>query len=156
VRSSGCIVHLLGGSAPRIAEVLRGSALEHALQHATGLLAESGAAMALGAWALGCPATVDPPTRGLGWFPTWVIDAHFAEPARRARLASTLALNPTLRGLGLEASTALLVEGRALEAGRAIGSGQVHLLGNGTPRVLPGDGSVLPVSETRRVPAAAD
>ena len=128
------VVHLAGGSAPRIAEVLRATPLERALRNCRCVVAESGAAMALGAWALGCPDSVDPPAPGLGWLAGYVVDAHFNQSGRTTRLEELLALNPTLVGVGIDEATALLVDGVDNPPGRTIGAGSVRVLhGSASP-----------------------
>ena len=63
---------------------------------------------------------------GLGLLSTAVVDQHFSERRRLARLLSTLALRPDLLGVGIDEDTALVVErGLAVEV---IGKGSVTLV----------------------------
>lgn len=63
---------------------------------------------------------------GLGFLPTAVVDQHFSERRRLARLLSTLAGRPDLLGVGIDEDTALVVErGRAIEV---FGKGTVTLV----------------------------
>lgn len=63
---------------------------------------------------------------GLGLLPAAVVDQHFSERRRLARLLSALAQRPDLLGVGIDEDTALVVErGRAIEV---IGKGVVTLV----------------------------
>lgn len=63
---------------------------------------------------------------GLGLLPAAVVDQHFSERRRLARLLSALAQRPDLLGVGIDEDTALVVErGSALEV---IGRGVVTLV----------------------------
>jgi cyanophycinase len=63
---------------------------------------------------------------GLGLLPWVVIDQHFSERHRLARLLSILAENPCLVGIGIDEDTALVIEGQnRLEV---VGTGAITLL----------------------------
>ena len=63
---------------------------------------------------------------GLGLLSQAVVDQHFSERRRLARLLSTLAMRPDLLGVGIEEDTALVIErGEAMEV---IGKGTVTLV----------------------------
>lgn len=63
---------------------------------------------------------------GLGFLSQAVVDQHFSERRRLARLLSTLALRPDLLGVGIDEDTALVIErGEAIEV---IGKGSVTLV----------------------------
>ena len=63
---------------------------------------------------------------GLGLLSQAVVDQHFSERRRLARLLSTLAMRPDLLGVGVDEDTALVIErGTALEV---IGQGTVTLV----------------------------
>lgn len=63
---------------------------------------------------------------GLGLLPAAVVDQHFSERRRLARLLSALAQRPDLLGVGIDEDTALVVErGQAIEV---IGRGVVTLV----------------------------
>lgn len=63
---------------------------------------------------------------GLGLLPSAVVDQHFSERRRMARLLSALAVRPDLLGLGIDENTALVIErGQAIEV---IGEGVVTLV----------------------------
>ncbi len=63
---------------------------------------------------------------GLGLLPAAVVDQHFSERRRLARLLSALAQRPDLLGVGIDEDTALVVErGQAIEV---IGKGVVTLV----------------------------
>src|SRR5262249_52994321 len=60
---------------------------------------------------------------GLGLLPAAIVDQHFSERGRLARLLSALAQRPDLLGVGVDEATALVVESQA--ALEVIGSGAV-------------------------------
>lgn len=63
---------------------------------------------------------------GLGLLSQAVVDQHFSERRRLARLLSTLAMRPDLLGVGIDEDTALVIErGEAMEV---IGKGTVTLV----------------------------
>lgn len=63
---------------------------------------------------------------GLGLLSQAVVDQHFSERRRLARLLSTLAIRPDLLGVGIDEDTALVIErGQAIEV---IGKGTVTLV----------------------------
>lgn len=63
---------------------------------------------------------------GLGLLSQAVVDQHFSERRRLARLLSTLAMRPDLLGVGIDEDTALVIErGEAMEV---IGQGTVTLV----------------------------
>ena len=63
---------------------------------------------------------------GLGLLPAAIVDQHFSERRRLARLLSVLAQRPDLLGVGIDEDTALVVErGQAIEV---IGQGMVTLV----------------------------
>ncbi len=81
---------------------------------------------------------------GLCLLPRVVIDQHFSERRRLARLLSAVAENPSLYGIGIDENTALLV--RAAEGLEVIGAGGVTVVdGSGmhTDADGAGDGSPL-------------
>lgn len=64
--------------------------------------------------------------RGLGLLPSAVVDQHFSERGRLARLISALAERPDLLGVGIDEDTALIVESE--QAIEVIGSGAITLV----------------------------
>jgi cyanophycinase len=62
---------------------------------------------------------------GLGLLPNVIIDQHFAERGRMARLITAVAQNPRVLGIGIDEDTAIVVEERKF---RVIGSGAVYLV----------------------------
>jgi cyanophycinase len=63
---------------------------------------------------------------GLGFITQAVVDQHFSERRRLARLMSTLALRPDLLGVGIDEDTALVIErNHAIEV---IGRGSVTVV----------------------------
>lgn len=72
--------------------------------------------------------------RGLGFLPGCGVDQHFAERHRQRDLVSMVRTFPQLLGVGLDESTALVVQG---SEGRVLGAGEVWLYeqGAGADRV---------------------
>lgn len=62
---------------------------------------------------------------GLGFLQHIVIDQHFSERHRLARLLSAVAQNPSVIGMGIDEDTAVVIRGRNLEV---VGAGAVTLL----------------------------
>ena len=118
-----------GGSQARLVERYRGSGLEKAM-HA--LLARGGVVGGTSAGAACMSRTMiaggkAPPRMGRGFdvLPAAIIDQHFKERAREARLVAALDKNPGCWGVGLDEGTALVVRGRRM---MAFGRGKVTLL----------------------------
>ena len=65
------------------------------------------------------------PLEGLGLIPCVIIDQHYVEFGRQARLTSTVLQNPSLIGLGISERTAIIVTGRRFEV---VGSRVVHVI----------------------------
>ena len=65
------------------------------------------------------------PLVGLGLIPGVIIDQHYVEFGRQARLTSMVLENPKLLGVGISERTAIIVTGRRLEV---VGSRVVHLI----------------------------
>jgi cyanophycinase len=62
---------------------------------------------------------------GLGFLPGIVIDQHFAERGRIARLLGIVAQNPRTLGVGIDENTAIIVQGDRFEV---IGDGAVYVI----------------------------
>src|SRR4051794_27885150 len=62
---------------------------------------------------------------GLGFLPGVVIDQHFAERGRVARLVGIVAQNPRMLGIGIDENTAIVVRDDQLEV---IGAGAVYVI----------------------------
>ena len=65
------------------------------------------------------------PLVGLGLIPGVIIDQHYVEFGRQARLTSMVLENPHLLGIGISERTAIIVTGRHLEV---VGSRVVHII----------------------------
>jgi cyanophycinase len=133
------LLFMTGGDQERLVDIVAGTPL-HALildRHARGELAIAGTsagASALGAHmpvgdlneqivALGQPESLH---AALGLLPALVIDQHFAQRRRHARLMHLVMLSPRHLGVGVDEDTALLIRpGRGL---RVVGSGAVTLI----------------------------
>jgi cyanophycinase len=74
---------------------------------------------------------------GLGFLHRVVIDQHFSERNRLARLLSVVAQNPYLQGVGIDEDTALVIE-------RGVG---IEVLGQGAVTVIDGRGMVTNVAD---------
>jgi cyanophycinase len=61
--------------------------------------------------------------RGFGFLPGTAIDQHFAQRRRFADMTALVALHPQLLGIGLDESTALIVQGHVAKVS---GKGQTH------------------------------
>lgn len=133
------LLFMTGGDQERLVDVIAGTPL-HALmreRHARGELAIAGTsagASALGAHmpvgdlneqivALGQPESLH---AALGLMPALVIDQHFAQRRRHARLLHLVTLSPRHLGVGIDEDTALLIRpGRGL---RVVGSGAITVI----------------------------
>jgi cyanophycinase len=131
-------VFITGGDQQRLLAALRGSAAERALQrlHArpgSCIAGTSAGAAALSRYMLVGGPNPKQPGQELAWLeeglsllPGAIVDQHFSERQRLARLLSAVAQQPQLLGLGIDENTALIVErGRAIEV---VGAGTVTLL----------------------------
>lgn len=74
---------------------------------------------------------------GLGFLHKVVIDQHFSERHRLARLLSVVAQNPYLQGIGIDEDTALVVE-------RGVG---IEVLGEGAVTIVDGRNMISNVTE---------
>lgn len=63
---------------------------------------------------------------GLGFVPSMIIDQHFAERGRLARLIGAVAQNPKYLGLGIDEDTAIVMHGE--DCFKVIGSGAVYVI----------------------------
>ncbi|MDB5943437.1 MAG: cphB [Ramlibacter sp.] len=131
-------IFITGGNQSRLMGVLQDTPALTALQHAHGHLGRCIAGTSAGAAAMSRhmiaqgPAVRSPRKdvvgtgTGLGLLPAAIVDQHFSERGRLARLLSALAQRPDLLGVGVDEDTALIVEsGEAIEV---IGSGAVTLV----------------------------
>jgi cyanophycinase len=92
---------------------------------------------------------------GFGFFPGFVIDQHFTERSRLARLKDMVAKNPSLVGLGIDEGTAVVARGRTF---RVIGDGSVSVVitkGAGHPMAVQTAkaGSLFDAPQLRRAAA---
>lgn len=146
-------VFLTGGDQRRLLSVLGGSAVAEAIQRARAQRGLCVAGTSAGAAALsrqmlaGGRAPLLPEKdvvlldEGLDLLPGAIIDQHFSERRRLARLMSAVAQHPQLLGVGIDEDTALVVERGAIEV---VGTGAVTLLdgrhmASSIERAQPGD-----------------
>jgi cyanophycinase len=129
-------VFFSGGSQSRLAEAVRGTDAETAVQtirEAGGVIAgtSAGASVMSDTMLARGPADATPGSEtirfgdGLGLIAGVLIDQHFAERGRIGRLVAAVGARPDLIGIGIDEDTAAIVQGDAL---RVIGSGAVYLL----------------------------
>lgn len=130
-------VFFTGGDQSRIAAVFGGSAADTALHAAweRGIVVagtSAGAAMMSTTMILGggeqVPSTSVRTGPGLGFVAGLVVDMHFAERGRIARLLSLVAMFPHELGLGIDEDTAVVVQGSRFEV---IGAGTVTVVDAG-------------------------
>jgi cyanophycinase len=148
-----------GGDQSKIAEAYRGTAAAKAFHslHARGGV--------VGGTSAGAAIQSDPMITsgkdvastgpGLGFFPGFVIDQHFTQRKRLARLQGMIAAHPALVGLGIDESTAVVARGRTF---RVIGEGTVSIVvakGAGKPPALQvaKAGSLFDTAQLRRAAA---
>lgn len=134
------LLFMTGGDQERLVDALIDTAL-HALirsRHRDGRLAIAGTSA--GASALGAHMPVgdldeqfagpaQPLHRALGLMPGLVIDQHFAQRKRHARLLRLVSLDPRRLGVGIDEDTALLI--RPDVGLRVVGSGAVTVIDAG-------------------------
>jgi cyanophycinase len=131
-------IFITGGSQSRLMGVLRDTPAMTALHHAHRHLGRCIAGTSAGAAAMSRHMIAQGPAvrrprkdvvgtgTGLGLLPAAIVDQHFSERGRLARLLSALAQRPDLLGVGVDEDTALVIESQ--EAIEVIGSGAVTLV----------------------------
>jgi len=131
-------VFMTGGDQVKLLSVLSGTRLCEAMRqayidHGACIAGTSAGASALSEHMLGHMASGESPiatdvhlVAGLGFVLNAVIDQHFSERGRLARLLAVVAHNPKLVGVGIDENTALVIaRGRGIEV---IGEGAVTLV----------------------------
>ncbi|MDZ5455366.1 cyanophycinase [Azohydromonas lata] len=146
-------IFMTGGDQRRLLAVLAGSAVAEAMRRARAQRGVCIAGTSAGAAALsrqmlaGGRAPLLPEKdvalldEGLDLLPGAIVDQHFSERRRLARLMSAVARHPHLLGVGVDEDTALVVERGAIEV---VGAGAVTLLdgrhmGSSIERAQPGE-----------------
>lgn len=131
-------IFMSGGSQERLVSVLGGTAIDQALREAyfergACLGGTSAGASALSqVMVLGGPSEIRPMkgalplAPGLGFIGDVLIDQHFHERQRLARLMSVIALNPAVIGIGVDEDTALVITPNA--ALEVVGAGSVTIV----------------------------
>ncbi|MBA2961793.1 cyanophycinase [Ramlibacter sp. CGMCC 1.13660] len=131
-------IFISGGNQSRLMDVLRETPAMAALHHAHRHLGRCIGGTSAGAAAMSRHMIVQGPAMrhprkdvvgtgvGLGLLPAAIVDQHFSQRGRLARLLSALAQRPDLLGVGVDEDTALVVESQ--EAIEIIGSGAVTLV----------------------------
>ncbi|WP_157268514.1 cyanophycinase [Azohydromonas aeria] len=146
-------VFMTGGDQRRLLSVLGGSAVAEAMRRAraqrgtcvagtsAGAAALSGRMLAGGRAPLLPEKDVVLLDAGLDLLPGAIVDQHFSERRRLARLMSAMAQHPELLGVGIDEDTALVVGRGGIEV---VGSGAVTLLdgrhmGSSVKQAQPGE-----------------
>ena len=142
-------IFLTGGDQKRLLALIGGTALDAELHTAlklrgaciggtsAGASAMSGHMLAEGDAALRPEKGAVSLAAGLGFLHRVVIDQHFSERRRLARLMSVVAQNPYLQGIGIDEDTALVVE-------RGVG---IEVLGEGAVTVIDGRTMITNVAD---------
>ena len=144
-------IFITGGDQRRLLAMIGGTAVDDAIQRA---LVERGACIAgtsAGASAMSAHMLADGTVdllpekgavnlgAGLGLLQRVIIDQHFSERHRLARLLSVVAQNPHLHGIGIDEDTALVVH---------LGEG-IDIIGQGSVTVIDGRNVVSNVADIR-------
>ncbi len=143
-------IFMTGGDQKRLLAMIGGSELDAAMHHAlsrgaciggtsAGASAMSGHMLADGTVELQPEKGAVNLGAGLGFLQRVIIDQHFSERHRLARLLSVVAQNPYLHGIGIDEDTALIVE-------RGVG---IEVIGRGTVTVVDGRNVVSNVADIR-------
>jgi cyanophycinase len=120
-------VWMPGGSQGRLAELYAGTLVEQAIRHVLergGVVGGTSAGAAIMSRVMilegtNCDAVL---SRGFGFLEGAVVDQHFSQRGRYGRLLKVVEEHPGLLGLGIDESTALVVEGNHL---RVLGQSRV-------------------------------
>ena len=143
-------IFMTGGDQKRLLAMIGGSELDAAMHHAlnrgaciggtsAGASAMSGHMLADGDVELQSEKGAANLGAGLGFLQRVIIDQHFSERHRLARLLSVVAQNPDLHGIGIDEDTALIVE-------RGVG---IEVTGRGTVTVVDGRNVISNVTDIR-------
>jgi cyanophycinase len=156
-------VFMTGGAQERLASIIGGTPLDKAMhdayrEHGAVIGGTSAGASAISQiMVLGGPSDRVPIkgslplAPGLGYVGDVIIDQHFSERQRLARLMSVIALNPAIVGIGVDEDTALVITpGRCIEV---VGSGTVTVV-DGSEMAYTnfnevGEGEVLALTDVR-------
>lgn len=142
-------IFITGGDQKRLLANVGGTAVDRALHHAfkvnraciggtsAGASAMSGHMLATGAAGLQPEKGTVHLGAGLGLINGVVIDQHFSERQRLARLLTVVAQNPYLQGVGVDEDTALVI-------GRGVG---IEVIGQGAVTVLDGRSMVSDMAD---------
>lgn len=136
--ATGTIFWMPGGDQARLVEALRSAGRDRDLRRARARGAVVGGTSAGAAAAGEIMIVGDPPNpggdvplgEGLGLWPEAIVDQHFSERGRAARLREALRRHPGRIGIGLDEGTGVILHAGRL---RAFGAGRVHVIG-GTGR----------------------
>ncbi|WP_070266847.1 MULTISPECIES: cyanophycinase [unclassified Duganella] len=170
-------IFMTGGDQKRLLANIGGTALDRALHQAyqqrgaciggtsAGASAMSGHMLATGHAGLQPEKGAVNMGAGLGLVQGVVIDQHFSERHRLARLLTVVAQNPYLQGIGIDEDTALVISrGRGIEVvgqgavtivdGRSMHSNMADVPGGGCPQLVDVRLHLLPGGSAYDLPAA--
>lgn len=144
-------IFMTGGDQRRLLAMIGGSELDAAMHYALSVRGACIGGTSAGASAMSAHMLADGKVElvpekgainlgaGLGFLQRVIIDQHFSERHRLARLLSVVAQNPYLHGIGIDEDTALIVE-------RGVG---IEVIGAGTVTVVDGRNVISNVSDIR-------
>ncbi|MBC7575186.1 MAG: cyanophycinase [Herminiimonas sp.] len=133
-------IFMTGGDQRRLLAIIGGTELDAAMHHALKLRGACIAGTSAGASAMSGHMLADGSAElqpekgsvnlgaGLGFLQRVVIDQHFSERRRLARLLTVVSQNPYLLGIGIDENTALVVE-------RGVG---IEVIGDGAVTIVDG------------------
>ncbi|MGZ3182453.1 MAG: cyanophycinase [Telluria sp.] len=143
-------IYMTGGDQRRLLATIGGTGLDEAMHRALKLNGACIGGTSAGASAMSGHMLADGNVElqpelgsvnlaaGLGFLQRVVIDQHFSERHRLARLLTVVAQNPYLQGIGIDEDTALIVER----------GGGIEVLGRGTVTILDGRHMISNVADT--------
>ncbi len=127
-------VWISGGDQQRLAQRYQGTAVEREIRNVMfrgGVVGGTSAGSAIASRVMISGGQTQPQLAdGLDLLPNAIIDQHFSQRKRFARLASAVANHPDRVGIGIDESTALLVNHKRAQV---VGNGSVYVYANSRP-----------------------
>jgi cyanophycinase len=121
-------IWLGGGDQKKLAEAYAGTAVERILRdkiQTGGVVGGTSAGAAVASRVMIAGGREEPRIEmGLDLLPDAILDQHFSQRQRQARLLAAVTVNPRCVGLGIDEATAVIVHQRSL---RVVGEGAAHL-----------------------------
>lgn len=129
-------IFFTGGDQSRITDILKGTAIDHLLHErlTTGMViggTSAGAAMMPEKMIVDGETDTNPRLDtvrlepGMGFLPDAIVDQHFAQRGRLARLVSAVVQQPKALGLGIDENTAVVIRDHEFEV---VGEGAVTII----------------------------